>query len=109
MPLLLFVTQKGISLVVDNVLQKGVSELQVIDRLRSHACIVNVHTIAHDPSGRYEARIKTSTLPSIVQRRELLLGRVEHHRQDLDRTATPLDLVVPQVAVRTDGGLCACA
>lgn len=103
-PLLQDMSQKGISYVTDHVLQKGLSEDHIIDKLRPYATIVYVHTQTADPIGRYITRTEESTIPSIVERREGLLELAEHHRANLEKTYEPLELGVPTIVVNTDDG-----
>jgi Cdc6-like AAA superfamily ATPase len=103
-PTIIDMTQKGISLVVDQVLQKGVSEADIIERLLPYAAIVNVHTVCANPIERYVTRIGSSDLPSIVQRREHLLGLVASHEDNLTKTVDPLELGLPCLVVTTDNG-----
>lgn len=103
-PIMIDMTQKGISLVADHVLQKGLSERGIIDRLRPYATIIYVHTEAADPIGRYTNRVMTSELPSVIERREHLLALAGPHQENLANTSTPLDLGVPTIVVRTDDG-----
>lgn len=101
-PLMIDMVQKGISFVVDQVLQKGLSEEDIIDKLRPYAAIINIHTMCKNPIERYVARIKASNLPSVVQRREHLLELATHHKAKLSKTNDPLKLDVPCLVVNTD-------
>lgn len=103
-PTMIDMSQKGISFVVDQVLQKGVSEVTIIDKLRLYANTVNIHTVCANPIDRYIDRVKTSDLPSIVQRREYLLERAVFHKENLGRTNQPLELGLPLLVVNTDNG-----
>jgi adenylate kinase family enzyme len=103
-PLLEYMSRQGISFVADHVLQKGLSEAAIIDKLRPLATIVYVHTQTADPIGRYISKIKESTLQTVVERREHLLERAEFHRSNLEKTNAPLDLGVPTIVVKTDDG-----
>ncbi|MGF7229488.1 MAG: AAA family ATPase [Candidatus Saccharibacteria bacterium] len=103
-PTMIDMAQKGISFVVDHVLQKGVSEADIIDKLRPHAAIVNVHTVCVDPIARYVARTEKSVLPSVVNRREHLLGLADAHANNLHKTSQPLDIGQPAITVDTNNG-----
>lgn len=103
-PLLIDMTQKGMSVVVDQVLQRGVSETDIIDRLKPHAAIIYVHVQCSDPISRYTQRTSSSSVPSVVKRREGLLNLAIAHKKNLPRTATPLELYVPTIVVDTDSG-----
>lgn len=103
-PLMIDMAQKGVSFVVDQVLQKGISETDIIDRLRPYATIINIHTMCKNPIDRYAARIEVSNLPSIVQRREHLLQLAAHHKDKLSKTNAPLDLNIPCLVVDTNNG-----
>lgn len=104
LPTMIDMAKKGISFVADNVLQKGISEANIIDKLRPHATIVYVHTKATNPIRRYIERIKGSELPSIIERRDQLLERAAVHEDNLTRTNEPLALDVPTIVVHTDDG-----
>lgn len=103
-PTIISMAEKGISVVVDSVLQKGISEVDIIDRLRPYAEIVYIHTITANPIERYSNRVRTSTLPSVVERREHLLALAIPHSENLSRTSQPLELGLPTLAVNTDDG-----
>jgi hypothetical protein len=96
--------QKQLSFVVDHVLQKGSSETTIIDQLSPHANIFYIHTQTAHPIERYIARIEQSDVPNIVERRQLLLERAEHHRSNLINTEHQLDLGVPALTINTDDG-----
>jgi len=103
-PTMIELSQKGVSFVVDQVLQKGSSEVNIIDKLRPHANIVNIHTVCANPIERYVDRVKSSDMPNIVQRREHLLERAVFHKENLDKTNQPLELDLPSLVVNTDNG-----
>jgi len=103
-PLMIDVAKKGVSFVVDQVLQKGISEVDIIDRLRAHAVIVNVHTECANPIERYVRRVENSELPSVVKRRDHLLGLATPHQKNLALTNDALDLGLAQIVVNTDDG-----
>lgn len=102
-PTIVDMTSRGISVIVDHVLQKGVSEKDIIEPLSRHARLIYIHAQTNDPLARYEARVRSSTLPSIVQRRPHLLSLVEPHRANLPNTQQPLNLDIPTLVVHTDG------
>jgi len=103
-PTLIDLARRNINFIADHVLQKGVSEADIIDRLTPYANIIYIHVETANPLERYAKRIESSTLPSIVQRREHLLGLVKPHTDNLARTSKPLDLGVPTITVHTDNG-----
>ena len=103
-PIMINMSQRGISFIVDQVLQKGVSEADIIDRLRPYATIINIHTMCKNPIDRYVARIEASNLPSIVQRREHLLQLAAPHKDNLSKTNEPLKLNIPCLVVDTNDG-----
>lgn len=103
-PTMVNMVQMGISFVVDQVLQRGLSEEDIVNKLRPHAEIINIHTICINPIERYVARVKDSTLPSVVHRREHLLGLEKLHKNNLAKTSPPLELNVPLLVVNTDDG-----
>lgn len=103
-PIMIEMSQKGVSFVVDQVLQKGLSEADIIDKLRTHANLVNIHATCSNPIDRYKNRVMSSDAPSIAERREYLLKRALHHEDNLDKTNQPLELSVPLLIVNTDDG-----
>lgn len=103
-PALIELAKLNINLIADHVLQKGVSEIGIIDRLKPYANIIYIHVEASNPLERYKARVESSTLPSVVQRREHLLSLVEPHTNNLAITGKPLDLGVPTITINTDDG-----
>lgn len=104
MPLLVSLSQQGVSLVVDQVLQRGISEHDIIDKIKPHATVINIHTQTTDPIGRYVARIKSSTVPNMQRRQKELLDRAKYHKANLAKTDDPLDLGVAVLVVNTDQG-----
>lgn len=103
-PTMTELSQKGVSFVVDQVLQKGISEAAIIDKLRPNAIIINIHTVCTNPIERYAQRIKSSDSQNVMQRREQLLERATHHEENLDKTSQPLELDAPMLVVNTDDG-----
>lgn len=103
-PTMVAMAKKGVSFVADHVLQKGIAETTIIDKLRPYATIVYVHTQTADPIERYIDRTKHSQLPSIVSRRRQLLERADTHKQNLKLTDEPLALDAPLIVVNTDNG-----
>ena len=101
-PTIVELAQKGVSFVVDQVLQKGTSEIAVIDKLRPYATIVNIHTVCANPIERYKDKVIHSDLPKVIERREQLLERVAYHEDNLDKTSKPLELGLPVLVVNTD-------
>lgn len=103
-PTMIELSQKGVSFVVDQVLQRGISEVAIVDKLRPNAIIINIHTVCTDPIERYEQRIKSSDSQNVMQRREQLLERAVYHKKNLNKTSQPLELGVPMLVVNTNDG-----
>lgn len=103
-PVMIDLAKRNLSFIADHVLQKGISEAGIIDRLKPYANIVYVHVETAHPIERYKHRVETSTLPSVVQRREHLLELAQPHTENLVKTRKPLDLGVPTITVQTDDG-----
>lgn len=99
-----YMSKQGVSFVTDHVLQKGVSEEHIIDKLRPLATVIYVHTQTADPIGRYIERTTNSTIASIAERRSGLLELAKQHQANLDKTNEPLDLGLPTIVVNTDDG-----
>jgi len=102
LPLVIDHAEKGISFVVDHVLQKDIAKSTIIEKLESVANVIYVHVQTEDPIKRYTERIQNSELPDIIRRRELLLERATHHRDNLVNTAEVIDLDIPTIVVNTD-------
>lgn len=103
LPLLIEHAEKGISFVVDHVLQKDIAKSTIIKKLEDVANVIYVHVQTDDPIKRYVERIKNSELPDIIRRRELLLNRATYHRDNLVNTAEVIDLGIPTIVVDTNG------
>jgi predicted ABC-type ATPase len=103
-PMMIEMTKRHISFVVDQVLQKNISETDVIDRLEPFADIVYIHTVATDPVKRHLERELSRTDRGGVLDREGLIARSDFHRGNLSRTQAPLNLDVPTLVVHTDNG-----
>jgi len=104
LPLLIDHAEKGVSFVVDHVLQKDIAKGSVIDMLLDVANVIYIHVQTEDPIKRYIERIQNSELPDIIRRRELLLERATHHRDNLVNTAEVINLGIPTLVVKTDNG-----
>jgi adenylate kinase family enzyme len=99
---LIDMADKGVSIVVDHVLQKDLSEKDIIEKIQPHATLIYIHTQTTHPIERYIERLRESTLPSIVERREHLLDLALLHMRNLEKTNIPLELGVPTLIVNTD-------
>lgn len=95
---------RGISFVVDHVLQKNMARETIIEKLREHATIVYIHTQATDPIARYKENIETSESAEVQARRDILLDRAAHHADNLQNTADKIELDLPTLVVNTDNG-----
>lgn len=103
-PYLIETAKLGISFVVDHVLHKDVARETIIDKLRPHADIINIHLATTDPIARYKQRVTEGTSGDAHTRREELLARADFHAGNLDNTAHPIALEVPQLIVNADDG-----
>lgn len=103
-PMLLEAAQHGVSYVVDHVLQKDIAEETIIRPLRQVANVIYIHTETKDPITRYIDRTTNSTVPDVVRRREILMERAIHHRNNLANTQHVIELDVPTLVVNTDDG-----
>lgn len=103
-PLMIDLAKRNVTFIADHVLQKGMSEEGIINKLKLHANIIYVHVETANPVERYKNRVETSTLPSVMQRREHLLDLARSHADNLPKTSKPLDLDVPTIIVNTDHG-----
>ncbi len=103
-PVIIDMAKRGVSCVVDQVLQKGVSEEDIINKLRPYVHLINIHTICDNPVQRYAERVQNSTTPSVVARRTHMMSLVPQHEKNLPKTYGPLLLGVPQLVVNTEKG-----
>jgi len=103
-PIMINLAKKKVSFIADHVLQQGVSEGDIINRIKPYANIIYIHVETANPLERYKNRIETSTLPSVVDRRDHLLGLIKPHSENLSKTANQLNLDVPTITVNTDDG-----
>jgi adenylate kinase family enzyme len=103
-PLMINYSLKNISFVVDHVLYSDMAKKSIIDSLQEVAHVINIHTITADPIQRYINRVSESKIPDIIDRRNILLERAEHHRSNLDKSAELIDLGIPALAVTTNNG-----
>lgn len=104
MPLLIEVAEKGVSYVVDHVLQKAIARETIIDKLTPIANVLYIHVECHDPILRYIERTNSSTVPDIIRRRELLNERAVYHQSNLASTQHVINLGIPTIVVNTDDG-----
>lgn len=103
-PTMIDLAKRGVSFIADHVLQKGISEADIINKLKAFAHIIYIHVETANPLERYKTRVEMSTLPSVVQRRKHLLGLIAQHTENLSKTRKPLPLNVPTIIVNTDDG-----
>ena len=103
-PYMIDTANKGISFVVDHVLQKNMAKETIIDKLREHAHIIYIHTQAVDPISRYKERIIANQSADVQYRRDFLLSRAEYHANNLRNTSEKIDLDIPTLVVNTDDG-----
>lgn len=103
-PMLIETARLGVSYVVDHVLQKDLAKETIIDKLLPLANVIYIHVEATDPITRYIERTNESTVPDVIRRRDLLMQRAVHHRNNLEKTQHAIDLGVPTLVVNTDDG-----
>lgn len=100
-PLLIEMARKNISFVVDHVLQRDMSEQDVIQRITPYAEIMYIHTHSEDAITRHLERELARHDRGRVLDKQQLVQRSELHHQNLPNTAYPLDLGVPLLEVNT--------
>lgn len=102
-PLMIDMVQKQVSFVVDHVLQKDTSKIDVIDKIRPYADIVIIYTTSADPIKRHLERELRHDSPGKIREDEEIISRAEFHRQNLANTqdADP-NLGLPSLTVNTD-------
>jgi gluconate kinase len=103
-PLLIQMAEMNISFVVDHVLQKGKSEVDVIDKLRPYAKLVYIHVHATNAIDRFYEREQQRSDRGIALTPEELRTRRDFHKENLPNTETPLHLDIPCLEVATDDG-----
>lgn len=103
-PYIIDTANRGISFVVDHVLQKDIARETIIEKLREHATIVYIHTQATDPIARYKEKIETSESIEEQARRDFLLTRATYHADNLSNTSDMIELNLPTLVVNTDDG-----
>jgi len=103
-PLLVEMARKKISFVVDHVLQRNLSERDVVDKLTPYATLVYIHTCTNDPIARHLERELTRTDRGVILSNQERIERSEYHRQNLSHTEHPLDLGISPLEVDTTDG-----
>ncbi len=103
-PHLLHLASAGVSYVVEQVLQKGISELSVIEPLKKVATVIYVHTMAEVAVDRQLARELARTDRGKVLNDDELRAMADYHKNNLWRTEQALDLDIPTIIVHTDDG-----
>lgn len=92
--------KSGISFVAEQTFYPGVSERDVIDRLRPLATVVQVHCRSADSFGRWERRMREDPLCGDLRLRKLM-PVVERLNTQLEE---PLNFGCPTFVVDTDEG-----
>jgi len=103
-PLLVVLAKSGISSVVDHVLQRNMSEEDIIAKIKPYAKIVYIHTKAKDPIDRFYKREVSRNDRGLVLDESALDARRVFHKDNLSATNEPLDLGLPVLEVDTTDG-----
>lgn len=103
-PMMVSMAKMNVSFVVDQVLQEGVSKVDVIDKLIPFATIVYIHTYAHEPIDRHLARELARTDRGKVLDERGLRDRADFHRANLNKTVSPVNIGVKPLEVDTTDG-----
>ncbi len=103
-PLLLACADYGISIVVDHVLQKGISEQDILDKLSQKARIVIIHTYCDNPIERHLERELSRGDKGKVLNDDELRARAKFHHSNLSNTASPISTELPLLEVDTNNG-----
>lgn len=103
-PLLIQMAKTDISFVVDQVMQRSLSEDDVIAKIEPYAKIINIHTKTGDPIRRHVDRELARVDKGVYMTADELRDRAQFHQDNLSKTDEPLDLNVPQLVVVTDDG-----
>lgn len=103
-PILIEMLKANVSIVADQVLQKDMSEDDILAKVSPYCYLVNVHVICDDPISRHlERELVRDDRGKVLDERELR-ERAEFHALNLQRTINPLNLDAPQMVVRTNDG-----
>ena len=103
-PIMVDMSKRGISFVVDHVLQKDMSKTDVIDKLLPHARIIFIHTVATNPIKRHLERELGRDDRGKVLDDDGLKKRADFHASNLSQTVEPADFETPVLIVDTDDG-----
>lgn len=103
-PIMIYMSKRGISFVVDHVLQKDMSKTDVIDKLLPHARIIFIHTVATNPIKRHLERELGRDDRGKVLDDDGLKKRADFHASNLSQTVEPADFETPVLIVDTDDG-----
>ena len=98
-PLMQDMSKRGISFVVDHVLQKGVSNHDIIQKLVPYADVIIIHVKSDKPIERHLNRELARTDQGRVSNEQELRERAEYHRSNLEKTATPDHYGLPVLVV----------
>lgn len=103
-PLMQDMAKRGVSFVVDHVLQKDRSKHDVLDKLLPYAHVVIIHVQADNPIKRHLDRELARSDKGRVLDEKSLRERADYHQSNLENTAEPGDYGVPVLTVNaTDG------
>ena len=103
-PLMLSFVELGISFVVDHVLQKGLSEQHILDKITPKANVIIIHTYCENPIDRHLKRELSREDKGIVLSREARKDRAVYHVANLINTADPIVTDLPLLTVDTNNG-----
>lgn len=103
-PIMVDMSKRGISFVVDHVLQKDMSKTDVIDKLLPHARIIFIHTVATNCIKRHLERELGRDDRGKVLDDDGLKKRADFHASNLSQTVEPADFETPVLIVDTDDG-----
>ena len=101
-PLLTNMAKMNISFVVDHVLQRNLSEGDIVEKIKPHAQLVYVHVFADNAIERFYQRELSRTDRGVVLTEEQLASRRDFHQKNLLNTQEPLELGVPWIAVEAN-------
>jgi len=103
-PLMVAMAKLDMSFVVDQVLQKDISKIDIIDKLTPWAQIVYIHTVATRSVDRHLARELARHNKGITLDDAGMRKRAEFHASNLAQTEHPADYENPVLIVHTDDG-----
>jgi cytidylate kinase len=103
-PLLVSMSKMNISYVVDHVLQRNLSEKDILDKLMPFARIIYIHLQSINSIDRHIERELNRSDRGVQLTNEELVIRAKYHQDNLAKTQEPLDVTLPTLVINTSDG-----